>query len=133
MPNNCLSVLYKHIIQVENKNMGLKVRGGGHKHIIASPPPPASYASAIPHLILVPIKTESKTETLLFLFKPKPKPKPKQNFITAHHYQGQYSECVVNVVEMLQDRGGIVIFNINAFVCVCVCVRDCHKWLYLLD
>ena len=40
MPNNCLSVLYKHIIQVENENVGLKVcvwggwgvgggRGGG--------------------------------------------------------------------------------------------------------
>ena len=30
MPNNYLSVLYKHIIQVENKNVGLKVgRGGG--------------------------------------------------------------------------------------------------------
>ena len=24
MPNNCLSVLYKHIIQVENENVGLK-------------------------------------------------------------------------------------------------------------
>ena len=35
MPNNCLSVLYKHIIQVENKNVGLKV--GGHKHTIAPP------------------------------------------------------------------------------------------------
>ena len=35
MPNNCLSVLYKRIIQVENKNMGLKVGGGGHKHTIA--------------------------------------------------------------------------------------------------
>ena len=35
MPNNCLSVLYKHIIQVENKNVGLKVGGGGHKHTIA--------------------------------------------------------------------------------------------------
>ena len=59
MPNNCLSVLYKHIIQVENKNVGLKVCvcvcGGGHKHTIAPPnqkygappcpPPPASYAS----------------------------------------------------------------------------------------
>ena len=33
MPNNYLSVLYKHIIQVENKNVGLKV--GGHKHTIA--------------------------------------------------------------------------------------------------
>ena len=33
MPNNCLSVLYKRIIQVENKNVGLKV--GGHKHTIA--------------------------------------------------------------------------------------------------
>ena len=34
MPNNCLSVLYKHIIQVENKNVDLKVcvcvsEGGG--------------------------------------------------------------------------------------------------------
>ena len=40
MPNNCLSVLYKHIIQVENKNVGLKVCvcvcvGGGHRHTIA--------------------------------------------------------------------------------------------------
>ena len=35
MPNNCLSVLYKHIIQVENKNVGIKV--GGHKHTIAPP------------------------------------------------------------------------------------------------
>ena len=58
MPNYYLSVLYKHIIQVENKNLGLKV--GGHKHTIAPPvkkvgghmpplppppPPPASYAS----------------------------------------------------------------------------------------
>ena len=36
MPNYYLSVLYKHIIQVENKNVGLKV--GGHKHTIAPPP-----------------------------------------------------------------------------------------------
>ena len=41
MPNNYLSMLYKHIIQVENENMGLKVcvcgggGGGGHKHTIA--------------------------------------------------------------------------------------------------
>ena len=67
MPNHCLSVLYKHIIQVENKNVGLKVGGGGgggHKHTIAPnqksgggggtcprcPPPPASYASDIPYV-----------------------------------------------------------------------------------
>ena len=37
MPNNYLSVLYQHIIQVENKNVGLKVEG--HKHTIAPPPP----------------------------------------------------------------------------------------------
>ena len=29
MPNHYLSVLYKHIIQVEIKNVGLKVGGGG--------------------------------------------------------------------------------------------------------
>ena len=40
MPNNCLSVLYKHIIQVENKNMGLKVRGGGAQTYHSLPPPP---------------------------------------------------------------------------------------------
>ena len=32
MPNNYLSVLYKHIIQVENEKVG------GHKHTIAPPP-----------------------------------------------------------------------------------------------
>ena len=62
MPNNCLSVLYKRIIQVENKNVGLKV--GGHKHTIAPPikkvggahaplaPPPASYASEYNNVFL---------------------------------------------------------------------------------
>ena len=55
MQNNCLSVLYKHIIQVENKNVGLNV--GAHKHTIhpqskkcgarapLALPPPNSYAS----------------------------------------------------------------------------------------
>ena len=43
MPNNCLSVLYKHIIQVENKNVGLKVWGGGAQTYHC--PPPASYTS----------------------------------------------------------------------------------------
>ena len=37
MPNNCLSVLYKHIIQVENKNVGLKVWGGGGTNIPLPP------------------------------------------------------------------------------------------------
>ena len=60
MPNNCLSVLYKRIIQVENKNVGLKVGGiniplppqskkWGAPAPLAPPPPPppASYASDI--------------------------------------------------------------------------------------
>ena len=38
MPNNCLSVLYKHIIQVENKNVGLKVWGGGGAQTYLCPP-----------------------------------------------------------------------------------------------
>ena len=33
-------MLYKHIIQVENKNMGLKVRGGGAQTYHSLPPPP---------------------------------------------------------------------------------------------
>ena len=50
MPNYYLSVLYKHIIQVENKNVGLKVGGGGggtnkippnkNKWGAHAPPPP---------------------------------------------------------------------------------------------
>ena len=57
MPNYYLSVLYKHIIQVENKNVGLKVWGGGGGTNIPLPAPiknvppplapPASYASDI--------------------------------------------------------------------------------------
>ena len=61
MPNNYLSVLYKHIFQVENENVGLKVcvcGGGGGAQTYHFPPinkvggggtcppcPPASYAS----------------------------------------------------------------------------------------
>ena len=40
MPNNYLSVLYKHIIQVENKNVGLKVCvGGGAQTYHCTPTP----------------------------------------------------------------------------------------------
>ena len=46
MPNNCLSVLYKRIIQVENKNVGLKV--GGHKHTIAPPPQSKKWGGTCP-------------------------------------------------------------------------------------
>ena len=50
MPNNCLSVLYKHIIQVEIKNMGLKVCVcvGGHTHTIATPTPPIKKVGNMP-------------------------------------------------------------------------------------
>ena len=52
MPNNCLSVLYKHIIEVENKNVGLKVLGGGTNiPLLPPPPPPASYASDLKEII----------------------------------------------------------------------------------
>ena len=56
MPNNYLSVLFKHIIQVEIKNVGLKVCvcvWGGDTHTIAPPPPPppASYGCDIYILI----------------------------------------------------------------------------------
>ena len=46
MPNNCLSVLYKRIIQVENKNVGLKVGGGGGgaQTYHCAPPPPIKKA-----------------------------------------------------------------------------------------
>ena len=45
MSNDCLSVLYKHIIQVENKNVGLKVGRGTNiplppnQNAPPSPPP----------------------------------------------------------------------------------------------
>ena len=40
MPNNYMSVLYKHIIQVKNKNVGLKVGG---INILLPPPPQARF------------------------------------------------------------------------------------------
>ena len=55
MPNYYLSVLYKHIIQVENKNVGLKVGGGAQTYLCPSnqksggghmpplPPPPPRF------------------------------------------------------------------------------------------
>ena len=39
MPNNYLSVLYKHIIQVENNNVGLKVGEGAQTYHCLPPPP----------------------------------------------------------------------------------------------
>ena len=54
MLNNYLSVLYKHIIQVENKNVWLKVGGGAETYHCPAPqikkcppPPPTSYASEV--------------------------------------------------------------------------------------
>ena len=59
-------MLYQHIIQVENKNVGLKVEGhkhtiapppsqksgGGLMHPLPPPPTPASYASDGGHVPL---------------------------------------------------------------------------------
>ena len=53
MPNNCLSMLYKHIIQVENKNVGGGAQTyhcpppikkvGGHMPPLPPPPPPPRF------------------------------------------------------------------------------------------
>ena len=45
-----MSVLYKHIIQVKNKNVELKVGGGEHKHTIAPPPSSKKVGSTCPPL-----------------------------------------------------------------------------------
>ena len=50
MPNYYLSVLYKHIIQVENKNVGLKVWGGGGAQIYHCPPSQKSGGGTCPPL-----------------------------------------------------------------------------------
>ena len=50
MPNNYLSVLNKHIIQVENKNVGLKVGGTN----IPLPPPPNQKSGGVAHAPLAP-------------------------------------------------------------------------------
>ena len=50
MPNNCLLVLYKHIIQVEIKNVGLKVCGGGGTNIPLPPPPIKKVGGHMPPL-----------------------------------------------------------------------------------
>ena len=78
-------MLYKPIIQVENKNVGLKV--GGHKHTIAPPPIKKGVAHApLPHphhpsflrqwllihnIVDEPIvKLQSKAQCFLFFFFP---------------------------------------------------------------
>ena len=48
MPNNCLLVLYKHIIQVENKNVALKVWGGEAQTYHCPPPHSKKGARAPP-------------------------------------------------------------------------------------
>ena len=45
MPNNYLSVLYKHNWSGKYKR-GVKSGGGGHKHTIAPPPPPIKKVGA---------------------------------------------------------------------------------------
>ena len=57
MPNNYLSVLYKHIIQVENKNVGLKVGGGGSTNI---PLPPLPLPTPVIKQIIVQIDIQNK-------------------------------------------------------------------------
>ena len=55
MPNNSLSMLYKHIIQVENKNVGLMcvcVGGGGGANI---PLPPNQKSGGGAHATLAPL------------------------------------------------------------------------------
>ena len=60
MPNNYLSVLYKHIIQVENKNVGLKVVVVcvGETNIPLPPPPPpiTTYLSINVHRLILNIQ-----------------------------------------------------------------------------
>ena len=53
MPNN-LSVLYKHIIQVENEKVG-----GGHKHTIAPPPPNQKSGGHMPPPLVPPLPPPS--------------------------------------------------------------------------
>ena len=69
MPNYYLLVLYKHIIQVENKNLGLKV--GGHM----PPLPPASYASVYIYIythIYIYIYNFSQSEDILNILETDP-------------------------------------------------------------
>ena len=72
MPNNYLSVLYQHIIQVENKNVGLKVEG--HKHTIAPPPQSKKWGAHAPL--------------------PPPPPLPTPVYIYMHVFEHAHSSCV---------------------------------------
>ena len=56
MTNNYLSVLNKHIIQVENKNVGLKVCGGGggaHARLAHPPPTPVIMSYVFRNIIII--------------------------------------------------------------------------------
>ena len=62
MPNNYLSVLYKHIIQVENKNVGLKVGGGGGAQTYHCPPSQKSGGAHAPLAPPLPTPVDNFTQ-----------------------------------------------------------------------
>ena len=105
MPNNYLSVLYKHIIQVENKNVGLKVwgGGGGHKHTIAPHPPPLCKLHALPSGM-------NKMSQTVVSFNLKSNEHP-QNVTHTHTHAHTY-------------------IYIYIYMCVCVCVCNI-LWMFI--
>ena len=54
MPNNYLSVLYKHVIEVEIKNVGLKVGRAQTYHCLPPPPPSNQKSGGGAHAPLAP-------------------------------------------------------------------------------
>ena len=75
MPNNWLSVLYKRIIQVENKNVGLKVGGAQTYHC----PPPIKKVGPEMQLMCTP------TDNVIFKNKHEPIFKLKLSFMSTMH------------------------------------------------
>ena len=76
MPNHCLSVLYKRIIQVENKNVGLKVGGGAQTYHC-----PPNQKSGGAHAPLAPPPPPLPTPVLIY------------NYLIIHTYIHTYIQC----------------------------------------
>ena len=108
MPNNCLSVLYKRIIQVENKNVGLKVGGGGGGAQSYHCPPNqksggGGHMPPLPPPLPTPVLPYNNLPTNL----------PTILLVSSYRRVGTSRMCVC--------------------VCVCVCVWSLADWLVLLN
>ena len=123
MPNYYLLVLYKHIIQVENKHLGLKV--GGHKHTIAPPSQKSGGGGTCPPCPPPPPPPPPRfLRQCLLIALPNPNQKMIKQINTLFLFciwENKTEKCKRNLITQNYTRGGIKMININNFITALKC------------